>query len=308
MIKNKLLKNFSKNKHWLIQSQTNCFRLYDKDIPEYPYSIEFYSQKIIVYEYEPQNKELEAEKKDVFSLHRKQTIEALTSLFGILPTDIYWKIRKKQKGNSQYEKLSEEKIEFIVEENGLKFLVNLKDYLDTGLFLDNRRTRLLFGKECAGKNVLNLFCYTGSASVYAHKYLASSVTSIDMNQTYLSWAERNFQVNNQSGHIIIRADVLEYLKQEEKMFDLVFLDPPSFSNSKKMTESFDVQRDHEKLVMLCHKVLKQQGKILFSNNYRKFSISHELEKYFKIQDISALTLPPEYRNKNHHHTFWLTKI
>ena len=192
-----------------------------------------------------------------------------------MPADaIYWRTRRPQKGKSQYEAIADVQERVVVEEGGLKFLVNFTDYLDTGLFLDHRATRARIRAASKGKRFLNLFCYTGVATVYAAAGGAASTTSIDMSRTYLDWAKRNLSINGIPGeHRFVQEDCLAWLAAEDKeRYDLIFLDPPTFSNSKRMDHEFDVQRDHVDLIRATLKRLAPGGLLLFSTNFRKFKL------------------------------------
>lgn len=227
-------------------------------------------------------------------------------------TAIFMKQRQRKAGRQgQYEKFSEEKVERIVPEQGLNFIINLTDYLDTGLFLDHRITRKMVREESEGKNVLNLFCYTGSFSVYAAHGGANAVTSVDMSKTYINWAKRNMQFNklyDDQQHGFIQADVLEWIKEiPANTFDLIICDPPTFSNSKRMESEFDVQRDH---VWLLNKLLRSctdGGHIYFSNNYRNFQLDRERIQTPSVKDITAATTPFDFQGRLHRACFLLEK-
>jgi len=218
-------------------------------------------------------------------------------------------VRRRQKGASQYEKLAEEKHYHEVNEGGLRFLVNFSDYLDTGLFLDHRLTRALVRDSAHGRHFLNLFAYTGSATVYAAAGGAASTTSVDMSRTYLDWARRNLALNGYSDarHHYIQADCLEWLKQvgKEKMrYGLIFLDPPSFSNSARMDETFDVQRDHPALLTATARLLAPDGVLIFSNNLRSFKMDHDALPGLHIEDITRSTIPTDYARNTRIHNCW----
>jgi 23S rRNA (guanine2445-N2)-methyltransferase / 23S rRNA (guanine2069-N7)-methyltransferase len=222
-------------------------------------------------------------------------------------------MRKRQKGLAQYERLSTQQHFHEIQENGLRLLVNFSDYLDTGLFLDHRITRSLVGKNAQGKDFLNLFAYTGTATVHAAQGGARSTTTVDMSNTYLDWAQRNMALNGYRGaeHKYIQADCLQWLRDASKQkprYGLIFLDPPSFSTSKRMTSTFDVQRDHVKLLEDTLKLLTVDGTLIFSNNLRKFKLDKDALTGCAIEDISAKTLPKDFAgNPRIHQCFILKK-
>ena len=195
-------------------------------------------------------------------------------------------------------------------EGGLKFIVNLSDYLDTGLFLDHRITRQMVKEQCKGKKILNLFCYTGSFSVYAIAGEAAEVVSVDLSKTYLAWAERNRVLNfpDHANHRVIHADVLQYLKSlPAESFDLIVMDPPTFSNSKRMEGMLDIQRDHVYLINDCLKALTKDGKLYFSTNYTKFGLHEKNIKATNIKDITKATTPFDFTGKLKRQCFLITK-
>ncbi|HEY1167325.1 MAG TPA: class I SAM-dependent methyltransferase, partial [Chitinophaga sp.] len=228
-------------------------------------------------------------------------VEVISRILEIPSENIFIKQRqRKQNRQAQYEKLSFEKHEMTVHEAGLNFKVNLSDYLDTGLFLDHRITRGFVREEAKDKQVLNLFCYTGSFSVYAAAGGASSVTSVDLSKTYLAWAEDNMRLNNfdLSQHHFVHADVLQYLDTlSPNTFDLVVVDPPTFSNSKRMKDFLDIQRDHVSMLNKVLNATKPGGVIYFSNNYRRFVLEEDQIKASSIKDITAQTLPFDFQQK-----------
>jgi 23S rRNA (guanine2445-N2)-methyltransferase / 23S rRNA (guanine2069-N7)-methyltransferase len=225
---------------------------------------------------------------------------------------LFFKVRKQQKGKAQYEKLGESKHFHEIEENGCRFLVNFQDYLDTGLFLDHRPIRKLIGEHAAGRDFLNLFAYTGTASVYAARGGARTTTTVDMSNTYLEWAQRNMRLNGFAGkhHRFIQEDCLQWLAQPSprQPYDLIFLDPPSFSTSKRMAQTFDVQRDHVALIQQTLQHLASGGLLIFSNNLRSFKLDLELLTDLDIQDITRQTIPKDFeRNPKIHQCFLIRK-
>jgi len=229
-------------------------------------------------------------------------IEVIQEILHETDGKIYLRQRQKKQGRQgQYEKLNDEEEFFIAEEAGLKFKVNLTDYLDTGLFLDHRITRGMVRELAAGKSVLNLFCYTGSFSVYAASGGAANIVSIDLSKTYLEWAEDNMRLNNlydSKRHQFVHADVKQWLNTlRPDTFDLVILDPPTFSNSKRMKDFLDIQRDHVELLNKTLYGMKKDGVIFFSTNYRKFQLMEKEIECTSIRDITNATTPFDFQGK-----------
>jgi len=239
-------------------------------------------------------------------------VEIMSQVFGVAVENIFLKLRKVKSGRAdQYKKMAEQTNEFVVHENDLKFIVNLSDYLDTGLFLDHRITRETVKSESAGKKILNLFCYTGSFSVYAAAGGASEAISVDLSNTYLNWTERNMQLNgfiDPSKYKYVHADVIKYLATlPEDYFDIVILDPPTFSNSQRMDEFLDIQRDHVKLINDCLKGLNKSGILYFSTNSRKFILDNEKIRSASIKDITKATTPFDFEGKLFRYCFRIEK-
>lgn len=285
----------------------SCFRVYDHDLPEAPFIIEVYEDKLYVSEYKRRHHLSEEE-------HEQWLDESLTimaQVTGIDKENIYVKMRQRKEGRGgQYQKVAEEMNEFVVQEAGLKFLVNLSDYLDTGLFLDHRITRQMVREQCEGKRVLNLFCYTGSFSVYAMAGGASEVVSVDLSKTYLNWADRNRKLNFPEArmHGIVHADVLQHLKGiPPERFDLIVMDPPTFSNSKRMKDILDIQRDHVVLINQCMKALTKGGLLFFSTNYTKFQLRAGQLHATQIKDITKATTPFDFAGKLKRQCFLIAK-
>ncbi|NBO37098.1 hypothetical protein EBU99_00780 [bacterium] len=299
---NRLKKNVKQLSVWAERFPCTAYRIYDRDIPEYAVSIDFYAGKFVVYRY------FNAVLQERDERHFVDVIEGLKTVFAARDEEIYIKERQRKKGLSQYEKVAQKTALHVVTEGQLKFIVNLSDYLDTGLFLDHRLSRRWVAERASGLRVLNLFCYTGTVSAHAIHAGARQVISVDMSQTYLDWASENFKLNGFSPvqHPLIRADVLAWLTEpvQGDFYDLIFLDPPSFSNSKKMKGTFDVQRDHLWLVEQCMKRLRPDGTLFFSNNLRSFKMAEEIINSYSVTDISKKTLPPDFRNELIHRA-WL---
>jgi len=284
-----------------------CYRIYDHDLPEAPFIIEAYEDKLYVSEYKRRHHLSEEE----YEQWLEACLDIMSKVTGVDRENIFVKLRQRKEGRGgQYQKVAEERNEFVVEEAGLKFLVNLSDYLDTGLFLDHRLTRQMVREQCREKRVLNLFCYTGSFSVYAIAGGASEVVSVDLSKTYLTWAERNSQLNfsKSTNHKTVHADVLKYLKDlNAASFDLIVMDPPTFSNSKRMQDILDIQRDHVVLINQCMKALTQGGVLYFSTNYTKFQLRSGQLHASQIKDITKATTPFDFAGKLKRQCFLIAK-
>ncbi|MFC1080597.1 bifunctional 23S rRNA (guanine(2069)-N(7))-methyltransferase RlmK/23S rRNA (guanine(2445)-N(2))-methyltransferase RlmL [Pasteurella multocida] len=304
---NRLQKNSKKIEKWARQQGINAYRLYDADLPEYNLAVDRYDDHIVVQEYA-------APKNIDENKARQRLLDAVTATLqvtGVETNKLILKVRQKQKGTNQYEKLANKGDYFYVNEYGAKLWVNLTDYLDTGLFLDHRLTRKMLGEMAKGKDVLNLFAYTGSATVHMALGGAKSTTTVDMSNTYLNWAEQNLLLNELEGkqHKLIQADCLQWLARCDRQFDLIFVDPPTFSNSKRMEDSWDVQRDHIKLMTQLKRILRPNGTIVFSNNKRGFKMDVEgLETLgLSAVDITAKTLPLDFERNKQIHNCWVVK-
>ena len=276
----------------------SCYRVYDHDLPEFPFCIEFYGEKLYVAEYKRYHGMTDEEHDDWM----EKSLEVMTTVIGVDKENIFLKLRQRKPGRlGQYQKYDEVQHEFEVEENGMKFIVNLSDYLDTGLFLDHRLTRQMVKEKSRGKKVLNLFAYTGSFSVYAACGGADEVVTVDLSKTYLSWAEKNLQLNGSTDtakYQFIHADVKQYLKTIPRdHFDIIVMDPPTFSNSKRMNDILDIQRDHVELINDCLKSLKAGGSLFFSTNFRKFEIDTTGINSSSIKDITKATTPFDFEGK-----------
>ena len=306
MFANRLKKNLKQLSRWAKQQNVSCYRLYDADMPEYALAIDVYQgEKVWVHVQEYAAPSTIAPDKAKQRL--EEALSAIPFVLDVEAGDIFLKTRQKQRGTNQYTQHSNQQQLFEVEENGLRFMVNFSDYLDTGLFLDHRKTREMIRAMARGKQFLNLFAYTGTASVYAASGGAKSTTSIDMSRTYLEWSKNNFKANNipLQNHEFIQEDCLAWLKKPVKQkFDLIFLDPPTFSNSRRMKDSFDIQRDHEWLIERTMQFLKRGGTLIFSNDFRRFKMSPKTLKKYQVTDISASTLPRDYQRNTKIHNCW----
>lgn len=297
MFENRLTKVFRHISKLAKRQNITCYRVYDDDIPEFPFSIEIYEDHVYIAEYHRKH----GMEEDAHEAWLDNCLELISKVLNIPPANIWVKQRqRKENRQSQYEKLSIESQEMTVHESGLKFKINLSDYLDTGLFLDHRITRSMVRDEVKDKKVLNLFCYTGSFSVYAAAGGAAEVTSVDLSKTYLSWAEDNMRLNgfDPSKHPFVHADVLQYLDTLKlNTFDLVIMDPPTFSNSKRMKDFLDIQRDHAELLNKVLLATKKDGVVYFSNNYRRFVLEEDKINASSIKDITNQTLPFDFQQK-----------
>jgi len=308
MFQNRLLKMWKHYSKLARRQEVFCFRFYDHDLPEFPFAIEWYDGVVHAAEYKRRHG-MEDEEHEAWLQSCKEVIAAVLE---IPQETIFMKQRQRKAGRQgQYEKFGEEKAEKIVSEGGLKFIINLTDYLDTGLFLDHRITRGMVREQSQGKRVLNLFCYTGSFSVYAAHGGARSVTSVDLSKTYINWAKRNMQYNklyNDEKHEFVNADVMEVINElPADTFDLIVCDPPTFSNSKRMEENFDVQRDHVVLLKKLLKASTDEGKIYFSNNYRNFQIDRDALPATTVKDITGATTPFDFQGRLHRACFLIEK-
>jgi len=306
---NRLVKNRKGMKNWVNKEQIECYRLYDADIPEYNVAIDIYNEYVVIHEYAAPST-IDADK----AAKRLQEVIYFTPKVLNVPTsNVVLKTRAKQKGKNQYEKVDKSRQSIVVTEYGAKLKVNLWDYLDTGLFLDHRKTRQIVAQKSKNKTLLNLFAYTGSVSLHAALQGASEVVTVDMSKTYLDWAQDNFTLNKLSGHkySFVQADCLQWLKNNKQKFDVVFIDPPTFSNSKRMDESFDVQRDYVDLITDGIASLAENGELIFTNNKRNFKIDFEaMEKLgVKAVAITEQTRDKDFlRNKHIHNSWLITRI
>lgn len=309
MFANRLQKNFKHLAKWARKQELDCYRVYDADLPDYAVAVDIYGDKVHVQEYAPpaQIDPLKA------SQRLDEVMQIVPDILGVTAQNVALKLRQRQRGSNQYEAQAALKQRFVVHENGLQFWVNLTDYLDTGLFLDHRLTRQMVMQKARDKDFLNLFAYTGSVSVYAAAGGAKSSLTVDMSNTYLQWAEDNLQLNRLNGpqHQFIRADVTAWLDtaiNDKLQFDLIFVDPPTFSNSSKMADVFDVQRDHVAMLGKIGQLLRAGGEIVFSTNRRDFKLDTASLSGFQISDISKATLPADFaRNPKIHYCWTLQK-
>lgn len=300
--RNRIEKNRKQLKKLIKRESLEAYRIYDADIPEYALAIDVYGQQIHVQEYAPP-KSVPEQKAQQRVL---QAVDTLSEVFEIPVKDIAIKRRERQKGSQQYEKKSALNDFFTITESGVHLEVNLKDYLDTGLFLDHRNSRLWVQKHAKGLRVLNLFCYTGSFTSHALVGGAKSTTSVDLSKTYLNWAQRNLELNGGKAgpnHQFIHADCMKWLEETKNAYDLIVMDPPTFSNSARMKSTLDVQRDHDFLIESAMKALSAEGVLLFSNNFKKFKISDNVLEKFDVKDVTAQSVPQDFKRSKPHVCF-----
>lgn len=311
MFANRLAKNLKRLQSWAERAGISCYRLYDADMPEYAFAIDVYRTIepelawLYVQEYAaPAEIEIEAVRR-----RRSEALSMLPEVTRVPAERIHVRTRRRTRRGDQYRKVDERDNFHVVLEGGLKFRVNFDDYLDTGLFLDHRLTRSRLREAAAGKRFLNLFAYTGSATVYAASGAAAASTSVDLSRTYLDWSQRNLALNGFTGrqHVLVQADCRKWLEeciQSRERYDLIFLDPPTFSNSKRMEGVLDVERDHPALIDGCARLLAPGGLIVFSTNAQRFKLDESLAARHAIRDISAATLPRDFeRNPRIHRCF-----
>ncbi len=291
---------------WARRTATSCYRLYEKDIPDQPLIVDWYDGDAVAWAFaRTRNEDAAAEQAWLDGVE-----QAIQGALSLPPERVFLKRRFRQRdrqhGDGQYHRLAQRGATKVVVENGLRFEVNLSDYLDTGLFLDHRPTRAEVRAESAGKEVLNLFAYTGSFSCAARAGGATATTTVDLSHTYLEWAARNLVLNDLPpgpGHELLRTDCLAYLADEALpggRFDLIILDPPTFSNSKAMARDFAVERDHPWLLARCHRLLRPGGVLYFSTNARAFRLAEAGLPSFASEDISSRSIPEDFRNRRIH--------
>ncbi len=309
MFANRLQKNSKKIAKWCKRQAIHCYRLYDADLPEYAVAVDVYQGEktwVNVQEYQAP-KTISAEKANA---RLSAAINVIAQHFSIPKTQVFVKVRSKQKGIDQYEKQANQGRFEIITEQGARFYVNFSDYLDTGLFLDHRPIRQKIQQQALNKHFLNLFAYTGTASVHAAIGGAISTTTIDMSNTYLDWAQRNMALNKtQSNNQFIRADCMEWLhnaarQSNTQRYDLIFLDPPTFSNSKRMEDNFSIQENHVALISNAAKLLSDTGTLYFSTNFRRFKLDNDALTGLNIRNITPQTIPEDFARTPKIHYCW----
>ena len=311
MFGNRLAKNLKRLRGWAARHGVGCYRVYDADMPEYAFAIDLYhtlepeQSWLCVQEYAaPAEIELDSVRR-----RRGEALSTLPDITGVPPERIRVRLRRRTKRGEQYGKLDERAHFHVVQEGGLRFQVNFDDYLDTGLFLDHRITRQRLRSAAAGTRFLNLFAYTGTATVYAAAGGAAASTTVDLSRTYLEWAQRNLTLNGLAGsqHELVQADCREWLHQADRSgerYGLIFLDPPTFSNSKRMDGVLDIERDHAALIDGCVRLLLPGGLVVFSTNAQRFRLDEQLAQRLAVKDVSAATVPLDFeRNSRIHRCF-----
>ncbi len=308
MLANRLSKNLKHLRRWAKREEISCYRVYDADLPEYALAIDLYQGEnrwVHVQEYQAPNT-VDPTKA---AQRLRDALHTIKEVLQVSNDQLFLKQRRRQKGQAQYERYDQRGEYHQVQEGQIYCLVNLSDYLDTGLFLDHRITRQMLSQIAKGKRFLNLFAYTGVATLHAAAGGATATMTVDMSNTYLEWAQRNMELNGFSGnqHHFVQADCLEWIKQAVEAgnyYDLIFLDPPSFSNSKRMEQTFDVLRDHVPLLSQVAELLSDNGVLIFSNNHRKFKMEYEALPQLLIEDITSQTIPEDFKRNPKIHNCW----
>lgn len=304
---NRIRKNYRHVRKWAKRFDTDCFRIYNREIPHYPLAIDFYAGRFCVQYFSRSSNEDEAPKELV-----EEVEKVLATIFEASPNAIYWRTRSKSKETRQYEKIGESREFFPVIEFGVKFYINLIDYLDTGLFLDHRETRRIVANASKGKRLLNLFAYTCSFSVHAAALGSIFTKSVDMSNTYTAWGRENFILNSISleNNQIVRADCLKFLDEEIRSgikYDVIVIDPPTISRSKKMDNLFDIQVDYISLIKKALQLLSNEGVIFFSTNSRKFAFEEKNFQSCLIEEISHKTLPIDFNDPKIHRCWKISR-
>ena len=303
MLANRLRKNLRTIGKWAKKQGYSCFRLYDADMPEFAFAIDCYGDQVHMQEYKAPASIPDAKVHE----HRIQAIAAVTKVLHLEENQLVLKTRQRQKGKNQYQTTDRHGESFVVTEGAAKLWVNLERYLDTGLFLDHRPMRRFIYENAQSKRFLNLFCYTASASIQAALGGAESSLSVDLSNTYLDWARRNYLLNNleRSRHKLIQKDCISYLQHSKDQFDLIFLDPPTFSNSKRTDNVLDIQRDHVELITNAMGLLSDTGLLIFSTNNRSFKFDQSKLVKFSVEDYTDKSIDRDFQRNSSIHKVWL---
>jgi 23S rRNA (guanine2445-N2)-methyltransferase / 23S rRNA (guanine2069-N7)-methyltransferase len=310
MLANRLRKNDRKLRAWRKREAVNCYRIYDRDIPELPFAIDRYGDALVIAEYARRREEEERG-----ASGHAEWLEAMVAAAGdalnVSPDQRFLKRRQRQRGEAQYERNERRGVESVVTEGGLNFLVNLSDYLDVGLFLDHRPARGWVREMAEGARLLNLFAYTGSFSVYAAS-VGAHTTTVDLSNTYLDWAKQNMALNgiDDNEHSFVHTDARRFLERAKSRdpYDIIVLDPPTFSTSSGMTGTFDVQRDHVQLIDAARACLVRGGLLYFSTNLRTFKLAEQAGEGFRVEDRSDASIPIDFRNRRIHKLWRMEKL
>lgn len=308
MFRNRLTKVYRHLSKQARRLGVSCYRIYDHDLPEFPLRVEIYGDKVYVAEYKRRHGMTD----EAHDEWMEKSLSVLMDIVAVPREHIFLKLRQRKPGRlGQYQKVDAALHTFPVQENGLQFIVNLSDYLDTGLFLDHRVTRQMVKEQSKGRRVLNLFAYTGSFSVYAAAGEATEVTTVDLSNTYLSWASENMNLNGFTDPAMFRfvqADVKQYLGTlPSGYFDLIVMDPPTFSNSQRMKDVLDIQRDHAVLINECIRIMKKGGLLYFSTNYTRFVLEKEKIQHASVKDITKATTAFDFEGTSTRYCFLFTK-
>jgi 23S rRNA (guanine2445-N2)-methyltransferase / 23S rRNA (guanine2069-N7)-methyltransferase len=305
MLANRLRKNLRSLRPWAEKNDVHCYRIYDADIPEYNAAIDLYERWVHVQEYEAPKSVDPAKAR----ARLRDLVATVVDVLAVEPGDVFTKTRRRQRGRSQYSRLGEEGRFFEVREGGLRFRVNLTDYLDTGLFIDQREIRAFIRRHAARCPFLNLFGYTATATAYAIAGGATSSTTVDLSRTYLDWGRRNLELNgfDVDEHRLVRADCLQWVERARDRYGLIFLDPPTFSTSKRMRGTFDVRRDHVDLILRVVELLEDDGLLVFASGCRGFELDAKPLQGLRLEEVTRSTVPRDFSRTPNVHCCWLIR-
>ena len=287
---------------WAEKENITCFRVYDRDLPEFNISVDLYEKWVHVQEYAPPS----SVDKKLSSARFQTALRAIRETLGLRADRVFIKTRERQRGKQQYQKKSARKKMHVVREGESLLLANFTDYLDTGIFLDHRPVRAKIHSIAKSKRFLNLFGYTGTATVQAASGGAASTVTVDLSNNYLHWARMNLALNgfDTRKNKIVAADCMQWLREDQGTYDLIFVDPPTFSNTKKDKRVFDVQRDHVELLTNCMERLSGDGLLIFSTNYRRFTLDPKMTELYQVDDIGDSTIPFDFSRNRKIHKCW----